>query len=191
MKAPGQAKRSTATPRVTRPRADPGSTETRPVHRRSSASAIQATRRERAYLRAANAWLRWEDEEGESLDGENIFAIQEKEGGSRRRIGENIFAIQENIFANPSQILDGENIFAIQDLHARASKWLADAEDEAYMAGACWEGGVGPDTPRARWVRALRRVAWRPRASRRLPYTTWRMPGVSGSSSGTSPPSPT
>ncbi|XP_063991163.1 uncharacterized protein LOC135169795 [Diachasmimorpha longicaudata] len=27
------------------------------------------------------------------------------------------------------------------------------------MAGARWEGGVGPDTPRARWIRALRREA--------------------------------
>ncbi|XP_063994262.1 uncharacterized protein LOC135171564 [Diachasmimorpha longicaudata] len=82
---------------------------------------MQATRRERAYLREANAWLRWEDKEGETLEGENIFAIQ--------------------------------------DLHARAAKWLADSEDEAYMAGARWEGGVGPDTPRARWVRAVRREA--------------------------------
>ncbi|XP_063976559.1 uncharacterized protein LOC135162250 [Diachasmimorpha longicaudata] len=79
---------------------------------------MQATRRERAYLRAANEWLRREDEEGETLEGENIFAIQ--------------------------------------DLHRRAAKWLTDAEDEAYMAGARWEGGVGPDTPRARWVRAVR-----------------------------------
>ncbi|XP_063985390.1 uncharacterized protein LOC135166760 [Diachasmimorpha longicaudata] len=39
MKAPGQAKRSTATPRVTRPRADPGSTENRSVHRSPSSSA--------------------------------------------------------------------------------------------------------------------------------------------------------
>ncbi|XP_063989878.1 uncharacterized protein LOC135171689 [Diachasmimorpha longicaudata] len=80
---------------------------------------MQATRRDREYLRASNAWFRWEDAEGE--------------------------------------ILEGENIFAIQDLHARAAKWLADAEDEAFMAGARWEGGVGPDTPRARWVRAVRR----------------------------------
>ncbi|XP_063987611.1 uncharacterized protein LOC135167884 [Diachasmimorpha longicaudata] len=79
---------------------------------------MQAARRERAYLRAANEWLRWEDEEGETLEGENIFAIQ--------------------------------------DLHQQAAKWLADSEDEEYLRGARWEGGVGPDTPRARWVRALR-----------------------------------
>ncbi|XP_063988115.1 uncharacterized protein LOC135168127 [Diachasmimorpha longicaudata] len=45
----------------------------------------------------------------------------------------------------------------IQDLHDRAAKWLADAEDEAYMRGARWEGGVRADTPRARWICALRR----------------------------------
>ncbi|XP_063979919.1 uncharacterized protein LOC135163944 [Diachasmimorpha longicaudata] len=82
---------------------------------------MQATRREREYLRAANERLRWEDAEGETLDGENIFAIQ--------------------------------------DLQGRAAKWLADMGDEAYMAGARWEGGVGPDTPRAHWIRALRREA--------------------------------
>ncbi|XP_063980732.1 uncharacterized protein LOC135164390 isoform X2 [Diachasmimorpha longicaudata] len=82
---------------------------------------MQAIRRERGYLRAANEWLRWEDTEGETLDGENIFAIQ--------------------------------------DLHDRAAKWLADSEDEAYLCGARWEGGVGPDTPRAHWIRALRREA--------------------------------
>ncbi|XP_063994397.1 uncharacterized protein LOC135171753 isoform X2 [Diachasmimorpha longicaudata] len=82
---------------------------------------MQAIRRKRAYLREANAWLRWEDAEGETLEGENIFAIQ--------------------------------------DLHARGAKWLADSEDEKYLRGARWEGGVGPDTLRARWVRALRREA--------------------------------
>ncbi|XP_063981177.1 uncharacterized protein LOC135164605 isoform X2 [Diachasmimorpha longicaudata] len=82
---------------------------------------MQATRRERVYLRAANAWLRWEDSE--------------------------------------SKILNGKNIFPIQDLHNRAAKWLANAEDEAYMRGPRLEGGVGPDTPRAGWVRALRREA--------------------------------
>ncbi|XP_015122995.1 uncharacterized protein LOC107045295 [Diachasma alloeum] len=82
---------------------------------------MQETRRERAYLRAANEWLRWEEEKGESLDGEDIFAMAA--------------------------------------LHARAERWLADAEHEAYMRGDRWEGGLGPLTPRAQWTRALRREA--------------------------------
>ncbi|XP_015117279.1 uncharacterized protein LOC107041303 [Diachasma alloeum] len=84
---------------------------------------MQETRRERAYLRAANEWLRWEDEEGETIDGEDIFAIR--------------------------------------DLHARAEGWLAEAEHEAYMRGDRWEGGMGPYTHRAQWVRALREEAGR------------------------------
>uniref|UniRef100_A0A0C9RDA4 CheR2 protein n=1 Tax=Fopius arisanus TaxID=64838 RepID=A0A0C9RDA4_9HYME len=54
---------------------------------------------------------------------------------------------------------DAENIFGIRDLHAQAEGWLEQEEHQAFLRGARWEGGVGPNTPRARWVRALRAEA--------------------------------
>ncbi|XP_011311722.1 uncharacterized protein [Fopius arisanus] len=51
---------------------------------------------------------------------------------------------------------DAQDIFGIQELHALAEGWLEQEERQAFLRGAQWEGGIGPDTPRARWIRALR-----------------------------------